>query len=104
MDVDTILPGHGPVSGKAEVSGMREYLVFVEREARTRFEDGLPVERAIDTIDLGKYADLPEHGRLAQNVLNVYQQLDPSMDRPERMTVLSRIAALEGFPSPEVAV
>lgn len=97
MDVVTILPGHGPISGKPEVSGMREYLVFVEREARKRFEDGLGVDAAIASIDLGPYAQLPEHGRLAQNVLNVYQQLDPTLDRPDRLTVLSRIAALEGF-------
>lgn len=97
MDVDTIVPGHGPVSGKAEVRDMRAYLVFVEQEARKRFQDGLSVDEAIESINLGKYAELPEHGRLAQNVINVYQQLDPSMPRPERMTVLGRIAALEGF-------
>ena len=100
IDVVTILPGHGPISGKDEVSAMREYLVFVEREARKRFEDGLYVDDAISSIDLGKYAELPEHGRLAQNVINVYQQLDPGMDRPNRLTVLSRIAALEGFTAP----
>ncbi len=100
MDVVTILPGHGPISGKDEVSAMREYLVFVEREARKRFEDGLSVDDAISSIDLGPYAELPEHGRLAQNVMNVYQQLDPGMDRPNRLTVLSRIAALEGFTAP----
>lgn len=102
MDVATVVPGHGPVSGKDEVALMREYLVFVEREARKRFEEGLPVDRAIATIDLGRWGELPERGRLAQNVLNVYQQLDPDMERPERLTVLSRIAALEGFAPPEV--
>jgi hypothetical protein len=30
-------------------------------------------------------------------VLNVYQQLDPDLPRPERLTVLERIAKLEGF-------
>ncbi|MER5387520.1 MBL fold metallo-hydrolase [Saccharopolyspora sp. NPDC002686] len=99
MDVTTIVPGHGPVSGKAEVSAMREYLVFVEAEARKRFEDGLDVDAAIASIDLGEYGELPEHGRLAQNVINVYQQLNPDMPREERLLVLGRIAALEGFPA-----
>ena len=100
MDVDRIVPGHGPVSGKAEVRDMREYLVYVEKESRKRFEQGLVVDDAIASIDLGKWAELPEHGRLAQNVINVYQQLDPSLPRPDRFTVLERIAALEGFKAP----
>lgn len=101
MDVTTIVPGHGPVSGKPEVAAMREYLVFVRAEARKRFEDGLSVDAAIASIDLGRWAGMPEHGRLAQNVLNVYQQLDPALPRPERLTVLERIAVLEGFTAPE---
>jgi cyclase len=101
MDVTTIVPGHGDVTDKSAVSRMREYLVFVEGEARKRFADGLDVDEAISSIDLGDYAKVPEHGRLAQNVLNVYQQLDPSLPRPDRMLVLQRIAALEGFTVPE---
>jgi glyoxylase-like metal-dependent hydrolase (beta-lactamase superfamily II) len=97
MDVATIVPGHGPVSGKSEVAEMREYLVTVEAQARRRYEEGLDVDAAIASIDLGRFADLPEHGRLAQNVLNVYQQLDPTVPRPDRLTVLTKIAALEGF-------
>jgi cyclase len=104
MDVSVIVPGHGPVTDKSGVHGMREYLVFVEREARKRFDDGLDVDAAIASIDLGSYAEVPEHGRIAQNVLNVYQQLDPSMPRPDRMTVLQRIAAIEGFTSPDATV
>lgn len=97
LDVTTIVPGHGPVSGKAEVSVMREYLVTVAAQARRRYEEGLDVDAAIASIELGEFADLPEHGRLAQNVLNVYQQLDPTVPRPDRLTVLTKIAALEGF-------
>lgn len=97
MDLAAIVPGHGPVSGKREVADMREYLVHVRRQAGRRFDEGLSVDDAIASIDLGRWADAPEHGRLAQNVLSVYQQLDPTMARPERLTVLDRIARLEGF-------
>ncbi|RZT88891.1 glyoxylase-like metal-dependent hydrolase (beta-lactamase superfamily II) [Pseudonocardia sediminis] len=97
MDVTTIVPGHGPVTDKTGVHRVREYLTWVEAEARKRFADGLDVDDAIASIDLGDYAALPEYGRLAQNVINVYQELDPAMARPDRLTVLGRIAALEGF-------
>lgn len=97
MDVTTIVPGHGPVTDKSGVHRVREYLTWVEAQARRRFEDGLDVDAAIASIDLGDYGSLPEYGRLAQNVINVYQELDPGMARPDRLTVLGRIAALEGF-------
>jgi cyclase len=101
MDITAIVPGHGPVTDKSGVRYMREYLVFVETEARKRFEDGLDVDAAIASIDLGSYAQVPEYGRIAQNVINVYQQLDPSMSRPDQLSVMERIAAIEGFTAPE---
>jgi glyoxylase-like metal-dependent hydrolase (beta-lactamase superfamily II) len=97
MDVDTIVPGHGPVAGKGDVAEMRAYLATVDEQARTRYADGLSVDEAIDTIDLGRFASRPEHGRLAQNVVSVYRQLDPDMALPSPVEVLGRIAALEGF-------
>jgi cyclase len=97
MDVVTIVPGHGPATDKSGVGPVRDYLQFVLDEATKRYEDGLGVEQAVASIDLGRFAGLPEHGRLAQNVLNVYQELDPAVPRPSRYDVLGRIAALEGF-------
>ena len=100
MDVETIVPGHGPVTDKSGVGPVRDYLQFIQDEATKRYEGGLGVEQAVASIDLGRYAALPEHGRLAQNVLNVYQELDPTVPRPSRYDVLGRIAALEGFTHP----
>jgi glyoxylase-like metal-dependent hydrolase (beta-lactamase superfamily II) len=99
LDVDAIVPGHGPVGGKPDVARMREYLVFVEAEARKRFSDGLTVDEAIASIDLGRWAGLGESSRIAQNVVNVYEQLDPERERIGKLGALTWIAALEGFSS-----
>src|SRR5690606_38121538 len=37
MDVETIVPGHGPIGGKAELAEMREYMGLLHLEARKRF-------------------------------------------------------------------
>ncbi|ALL79530.1 beta-lactamase (plasmid) [Pseudonocardia sp. EC080610-09] len=97
MDVDIIVPGHGPLAGKDAVRASRDYLVHVEAEARKRFEDGLGVDEAIASIDLGHWADLPENGRLAQNVINVYRHLDPAIPPFDRLAVLNRMGRFEGF-------
>ncbi|WP_236787869.1 MBL fold metallo-hydrolase [Amycolatopsis sp. GM8] len=101
MDVDHIVPGHGPIATKTEVRASRDYLAYVGEEARKRFDKGLTADEAIASIDLGEWAALPEHGRLAQNVINVYQQLDPESVRFDRLAVLNRMGALEGFLTPE---
>jgi cyclase len=97
LDLDVIVPGHGPVTDKSGVHEVRDYLSFVLAEATKRYEEGLDVVAAIASIDLGKYANLPQRGRLAQNVVNVYRSLDPDAPQPNTAEVLAAMAALEGF-------
>lgn len=101
MDVTVIVPGHGRLADKDAVRASRDYLTFVAGEARKCFEDGLDVDDAIRTIDLGEWASVPESGRLAQNVINVYAQLGADLPPLDRLSVLNRMGALEGFPLPE---
>ncbi|MEV0084180.1 hypothetical protein [Saccharopolyspora sp. NPDC050642] len=67
-------------------------LSFVEREARKRFEDRLGVYEAIDSFDLVEYSHRSTVG--SRNVINVDQQLDRSMPRPDPLTVFGGIARL----------
>jgi glyoxylase-like metal-dependent hydrolase (beta-lactamase superfamily II) len=97
LDLDVIVPGHGPVTDKSGVHQVRDYLQFVLTEATKRFEEGLDIAAAIASIDLGKYASLPQFGRLAQNVANVYRSLDPDAPQPSTAELLEQMARLEGI-------
>ncbi|TCK21492.1 MBL fold metallo-hydrolase [Pseudonocardia endophytica] len=97
LDADRYVPGHGPVGSKSDVERVREYLLFVDTEARKRFDDGLDVDQAIESIDLGPWAGLNESSRIAQNVVNVYETIDPTREPIGRLGALVRIAAREGF-------
>src|SRR5262245_53982971 len=81
LDVDRVVPGHGPVTDKSGVVAVRDYLTFVEREATARFEAGLDAwEAAKDLareIGDGAFAHLGERGRISANVDSVYRTLDP---------------------------
>jgi glyoxylase-like metal-dependent hydrolase (beta-lactamase superfamily II) len=103
MPLTTIVPGHGPVTDKNGVRQVRDYLEFVITEATKRYEDGLDLDAAITSIDLGRYAGLSESGRLAQNVAAVYQALDPALERRSRLDIFGKIADLEGFTDPAPA-
>ncbi|QUQ64135.1 MBL fold metallo-hydrolase [Kutzneria sp. CA-103260] len=79
LDVDTVVPGHGPVCGPPAVRAMEQYLEFVLDEAGRRFAAGMPFADAARDIDLGPFAGLGEPERLAVNVHAVYRELDPTL-------------------------
>lgn len=74
MDVDVIVPGHGPVTDKAGVQRVADYLVYIDREARVRFEAGLSVREAALDISLGDYASWGDAERIAVNVDSLYRE------------------------------
>ncbi len=74
MDVDIIVPGHGPITDKAGVRRVADYLAYIDREARARFEAGLPVREAARDIALGDYAGWGDAERIAVNVDTLYRE------------------------------
>ena len=97
LEPAVVVPGHGPVIPAERINEVRDYLAFVEEEAKTRHEKGMSAEDAMRDIALGRFDSLDEKGRIAQNVLAVYYELDPELERVDTREVFRRIAALEGF-------
>lgn len=97
LGADIIVPGHGPVTDAAGIQGVMDYLSFVEHEATERHARGMTPQEAMRDISLGRFKDLDERGRLAQNVLAVYYELDPALERVDTLEVFRRIADLEGW-------
>jgi glyoxylase-like metal-dependent hydrolase (beta-lactamase superfamily II) len=95
MDVETVVPGHGPVTDKAGVAQVRDYLSFVEAEAAARFAAGMSDWDAACDIALGEFGEWGERGRIAVNVATVYRSLDPNYRSPDVIEMFRRIAALE---------
>jgi cyclase len=95
FDAEVIVPGHGPVGSKAEVEVMRDYLAFVHREARVRYDAGMPAEEAACDIDLGRYASWREPERIVPNVVRCYQEFRNEthipIDRTKIVEVMERL-------------
>ncbi len=80
MDVETIVPGHGPVTDKDGVAQVRAYWEFTFSAARRCFDEGLPAARAAAAIvDSGAFRaesfanwDSPE--RMMTNVHLLYRE------------------------------
>ena len=79
-DVETIVPGHGPITDKAGVRRFRGYLVYIRDEARKRFDAGLDPEEAARDISLDPYSDWLDSERLVANVAALYREFGADID------------------------
>ena len=68
MDVDVIVPGHGPVTDKAGVAELRAYFVELLEAARPLFDAGLAPLEAARRLRIDRAAGWGEAERLVVNV------------------------------------
>lgn len=83
LEVAVLVPGHGPLGGKQELSEMVNYLRLLRRAARRYFRQGATAEEAAREIRLGRYAQWAEPGRILANVQRLYQEFRGELERPQ---------------------
>jgi glyoxylase-like metal-dependent hydrolase (beta-lactamase superfamily II) len=105
LDVETVVPGHGPLTNKTGVAQVRDYLLYVLQQARTRFESGLDAFDAARDIAremLGnpksQFADLIDYGRICVNVDTAYRSFNPLHKSPDVVEQFRRMANIEAHP------
>jgi len=95
MDVDVIVPGHGPIGGKKELAEMGQYLELFKREARKRFDSGLRPGQAAAEISLGRFDNwIGARDRLVMNTVRLYHEVDGTLV-PDADTEGMRVAGEE---------
>lgn len=102
MDIETVVPGHGPLTDKAGVATVRDYLAFVDGAASERHASGMDAWDAAREIahEIGAseaFSSWGEFGRIAVNVDTAYRSFDPSYVAPNVVEQFRRMAELEGF-------
>ncbi|MEO7405351.1 MAG: MBL fold metallo-hydrolase [Burkholderiales bacterium] len=91
-DVETIVPGHGPITDKEGVRELRRYLVFVYDEARKRFDAGLSEEDAARDIALDAFKHWIDSERIFINVNACYREFKGDTARPDVMRIFGLMA------------
>lgn len=103
LDIDTVVPGHGPVTDKAGIVEVRDYLAFVDREAAQRQQAGVDAWDAARELaaligareDFGSWG---EFGRIVVNVETAYRSRDGAHRTPDVVEQFRRMAQLEALP------
>jgi cyclase len=94
LDVETIVPGHGPITDKHGVTEVKSYLEYVFDEARKRYEAGMPAFEAARDIPLERYAPWTDGERIAVTVASIYRELSGDAARPDIPSLFGQMAQL----------
>ena len=76
MEIDVIVPGHGPVGSKKELAETRAYLELLADETRRRYAMGMSPGRAAADLDLGRFSTWNNPERTAWNTVRLYAEFD----------------------------
>ncbi|MFL2546742.1 MAG: MBL fold metallo-hydrolase [Candidatus Rariloculaceae bacterium] len=80
IDLEIIVPGHGPAAGKAEVQEMLDYMTLVRDEARIRFDAGMSAGKAAAEIRMGRFDNWMGSERIILNLTRWYEVFDGTME------------------------
>ncbi len=96
LGAEHVVPGHGPVTDRAGAARVREYLVWLRDEARTRHDAGLSVAEAARDIALGEYRHWLDSERIVVNVDTLYREFSGSTGAPDTLELFTLMAAIAG--------
>ncbi|MBX3222653.1 MAG: MBL fold metallo-hydrolase [Labilithrix sp.] len=91
MDVDYVVPGHGPIVDRAGAGLVRGYLEYVRDEAKVRYDAGMSAFDAARDIPLKEYAEWTDSERIVVTVDRLYAELS---GRPSSSSVLDLFARM----------
>lgn len=82
LDVEAIVPGHGPITDKAGVAKLKDYFEYIYKQAENAYRQGLSINEALQNVDLKPYQSWGEDERIAANFSAIYAELDRLAGKP----------------------
>jgi glyoxylase-like metal-dependent hydrolase (beta-lactamase superfamily II) len=94
MDVEAIVPGHGPITDKKGVNELKHYLEYIRDESRKRYDAGLSAFDAAQDITLTDYSSWGDAERIAVNVATLYREFADDHNEPDVTELFANMAQL----------
>jgi glyoxylase-like metal-dependent hydrolase (beta-lactamase superfamily II) len=95
LELETVVPGHGPITDKRGVAAVKEYLEYITGEARRRFDAGMPMFEAAQDISMSDYSSWGDGERIVINVATLYREFSggkPVTDiRPDLFGMMAKL-------------
>ena len=94
LDLETIVPGHGPITDKRGVRAVRDYLSYVRDEARLRYDAQMSVYDAALDIAMTDYDSWGDSERIVANVATLYREFGDAIPTPPRDEMFGLMAKI----------
>jgi glyoxylase-like metal-dependent hydrolase (beta-lactamase superfamily II) len=94
MDVETVVPGHGPITDKRGVEAVRDYLAYTRDEAKKRFDAGISAFEAARDIDMSDYDSWGDGERVVINVATLYKEFRGEAEPGDAADLFGKMAEL----------
>ena len=102
LEVETIVPGHGPVGTKKDFELMRDYWLLIRDEGGRLLDRGLTTAQATRQLDLGPYREWVAWPRTLWNLARWQaERLGPVADLVSDEVALAMHAAMHRFATGE---
>ena len=92
MDIDTVVPGHGPVTDRRGVAAVRDYLRYISAAARQRYDAGLSLYDAAMDISLADYSSWGDAERIVASVATLYREFAGDTSPPDVAAIFALMA------------
>jgi cyclase len=94
-DPDVIVPGHGPITDRAGVERVKDYLAYIDREARQRFDAGMDAKEAAFDISITDFDAWTDAERIAVNVNTLYREYSGDTSPPNTLELFTLMAEIK---------
>jgi len=96
-DLETVVPGHGAICGKDGIRKMKQYLLYLDVEARKCYDAGMEVEEAALDISMTDFDGWFDAERIVINLHTLFGEYAgerPSFDRIKLFGMMARYAKM----------
>jgi glyoxylase-like metal-dependent hydrolase (beta-lactamase superfamily II) len=96
MEIETVVPGHGPLTDKSGLAEMLHYLEVLTAEARRRYDAGMSAEDAVRDLTLDEFKGWLDAERVYVNVHTLYREFAGDSEPADILALFAGMGRLGG--------
>ncbi|RLB43545.1 MAG: MBL fold metallo-hydrolase [Deltaproteobacteria bacterium] len=95
MDIETVVPGHGPLTDKSALRETLRYLEALTEQARTRYDAGMSVDDAAHEVAFEEFDHWIDAERVYVNVHTLYREFSGDTEPADILALFAGMARLQ---------